>query len=104
MVSIREGVQHKIFGQDLIEIALIIPHFFESGLYLPISGEIEYSKKFPSWEHFRYKKRKWQFAQAQRIYGGDMLGIRGQGEDFLGLQMVKVLFRAFCKDLGITRG
>ena len=88
IVSIREGVEHNIFGQDLIEIALVIPHFFEFGFYLPVSGEIEYSKTFPSLEYFRYKQ-KWQFDQAQEVYGGVLMGLRSEEEHLIGLQMVK---------------
>ena len=89
VISIREGVNHQVFGQDLSEVSLIIPHFFESGLYLPIHGEIEYSKKFPFREHFRYRKSsKWGGGEDES-YRGALVTIRGPEGRVLGLQMVK---------------
>ena len=88
VISIREGINHIIFGKDLIEVGLMMPHFFEAGLYLPISAEIEYCKEFPAKEYFRYQ-RKLKIDQQDEVYGGTLLMLGGKKEQFLGLQMVK---------------
>ena len=88
VVSIREGVDHKIFGENLVEVGLIIPHSFEVGLYLPVTAEIEYSKNFSSRELFRYK-REWVMDQREEVYGGTLMMLRVASGQILGLQMVK---------------
>ncbi len=38
--SVRLKVKHPVWGGSLQEISFVIPHFNESGLYLPIAGEV----------------------------------------------------------------
>ncbi|MCY4645160.1 MAG: hypothetical protein OXB88_11135 [Bacteriovoracales bacterium] len=88
VVSIYHNVDHKIFGDGLLEVGLIIPHFYEMGLYLPFSAEIESIKRLPSRKFFRYKKRR-RLDQKIEVYGGENIIFFNKRENFLGLQMIK---------------
>ena len=95
VTALRREVEHSAFGRGLTELVMAVPHGYEMGLYLPISGEIEAAKGLPlgscatsSQEHFRYKKGL-TLHQKKVVYSGASLMVRGEAGQVLGLEMIK---------------
>ncbi len=88
VVSHRTGITHEQFGVNLTELRLYLPHFFESGIYLPTPVEFDDIKKYPSKELFRYQ-RSLHLDQRQSVYGGVTLKLRTIDDTLYGMQLIK---------------
>ena len=88
IVSVKKNLSHDIFGEDLQEIAIVVPHFIESGLYLPLSGEFEYKKKIAGQKIFRYMRVF--LGQTRRDHlESELVMLRNKERQLLGLQIVR---------------
>lgn len=86
--SIREGVNHKIFGENLIEIAIKISHFREYGLYLPCACEFDMLQKEKGKDFFRYF-RSYDHNQSGDLLAGKCVSLRTISSREIGIQTLK---------------
>lgn len=56
VLSIEHGISHGVFGEQLVEIQLMIPWWKEMGIYLPLSAEIRNLTIVKGESFFRWKK------------------------------------------------
>ena len=102
VISVDKDVNHEIFGKNFQKIGLVIPHFFESGIYLPVSSELEYSKKFLSRRVLRYGKNLSDSLEGEDKRGW-LLALRTKKNFSLGLQMIQC-FLGFSPEIWILPG
>lgn len=86
--SIRSGIRHKEFGENLTEILIIIPHIREYGLYFPCASEMEFQNKGIIKDFFRYR-RKYNLDQSNGLIGGHVYNLKSATSNNVGLQLVK---------------
>lgn len=88
VVEVKENVSHKLFGQNLKEVRLIIPWHHEYGIYLPETSEIEDVKVEKGPALFRLTNEKIS-EQLDRVLPGVCVTMKNLFEDKLHMQFVK---------------
>lgn len=56
IIHIEPSVSHSMFGEQLIEIQIMVPWWRENGIFLPLSAEIKNLLVVKGQSFFRYKK------------------------------------------------
>ncbi len=86
--SIRSGINHKEFGDNMTEILITIPHFKEFGLYFPCASEMDFSFRSVFKNFFRYR-RSYNLDQSNGLIGGHFVRFRTPSNLIVGMQLIK---------------
>jgi hypothetical protein len=92
--SVRSKVKHPVWGGSLQEISFIVPHFEESGLYFPITGEVRdvlVQEGPPICRYRSFRESGASPATAGRIYRSILVQIKGNSIK-VGIHLVKCCF------------
>ncbi len=84
--SIRQNINHKVFGNNLIEIRFHIPFFSEMGIYLPVQGEIKDLRNKWGTVIYRYGEIP---DQENEVLNVPQLEIRNKNNELIGMQFVE---------------
>lgn len=90
IISIRNGVDHIVFGKNLKEIQIGIPWWSEAGIYLPLKSEIKDFQSKEGKSFFRFAADPLP-EQSNVAVAGVCLSLESQQNQFLGLQFVKCM-------------
>jgi hypothetical protein len=88
IVSIKKGVSHKEFGENLWEIRFIIPLGEKSGLYLPHESEVTNLVYKRGESFFRYSKKDIP-VQGKVVLDGPILTLQNKNDGQIGLQFLE---------------
>lgn len=88
VVSIKKGVNHKEFGENLQEIRFLIPIGKESGLYLPRVGEVINFVPRRGESFYRYSKKDIP-SQDKEVLDGPTLTIQCRDQSKIGMQFLE---------------
>ncbi|RLA64682.1 MAG: hypothetical protein DRQ88_07215 [Epsilonproteobacteria bacterium] len=91
VVSIKKGVNHKEFGENLQEIRFLIPISEESGLYFPRASEVSNFILKRGTSFYRYSKKETP-SQANVVLDGPTLTLRNKDQSSIGLQFLECPF------------
>jgi len=93
VVSIQENIESIFFGKNLTMIQINILPWNESGLYLPISGEVSEVKNQLGQKILR-KWSSFSIDQSKALVDSISLKIKGKNEAFVGIQLIRCFFGA----------
>lgn len=88
ILSIKEGVDHVIFGRNLKEIHMGIPWWKESGLYLPLKAEVKDFQSRDGKSFFRFNSKPLA-DQSSIAVSGICLSLETIKKQFVGMQFIK---------------
>ncbi len=88
VVSIKKGINHKEFGNNLWEIRFLIPLGEKSGLYLPHESEVSNLVLKRGGSFFRYSKKDIP-TQAEEVLDGPILTLQNRNDGQIGLQFLE---------------
>lgn len=90
VISVRENVNHIVFGNDLREIQIGIPWWSEPGLYLPAKSEIKDFQSKEGKSFFRFAAEPLP-DQTNMLVAGICLSLATAQKQIIGMQFVKCL-------------
>jgi len=90
VVSIKKGVKHFEFGENLTEIRFLIPHGEESGFYFPQKGEVTNLVYKKGDSFYRYSKDDIP-SQENVTLDVPMLTLKNNDHQYIGIQFLECL-------------
>jgi len=92
--AIRTGVNHALFGENLLEVKLEIPLFEEMGIYLPQSVDVQefVIKKAKKFFQMSLLQDLSQISQKKEILEGVLLTLKNTSGEKIGLQILNSFF------------
>lgn len=90
IISVRDNVNHVIFGKNLKEVQLGIPWWSEAGIYLPIKSEIKDFQSKDGKSIFRFKTDAIP-DQSSMSVAGVCLSLETNKKQFIGMQFIKCM-------------
>ena len=88
VISVREGVNHVVFGKNLKEIHLGIPWWSEPGLYLPTKAEVKDFQSKEGRSTFRFNSKPLA-DQSNMSLAGICLSLENAKNHIIGMQLIK---------------
>ncbi|GAB4019049.1 MAG: hypothetical protein Fur0010_20600 [Bdellovibrio sp.] len=88
VIDTKENVKHKIFGENLREVRLMIPWHHEYGIYLPETSEVEDIKVEKGPALFRLSNQKIS-DQIDKVLPGVCVTLKNLFSDRLFIQFIK---------------
>lgn len=88
LISKKENVKHQQFGEQLIELVIMLPHGYEQGVYLPCDSEVGEIIQNQRNDYFRYK-RSWKVEQEAQSFPGTTLQLLSRSGLSIGMQFFK---------------
>ena len=85
---VRAGIDHALFGNNLVEIKIIVPWWKEMGLFLPFSCEVRDLVAKQGKSYFHYSPLSFS-SQNNKILDGISLTLEGVKGEKVGLQLLK---------------
>jgi hypothetical protein len=105
IAAIRSGVNHALFGDNLLEIKLEIPLFEEMGIYLPQSVDVQefVIKKAKKFFQISLLQDLTKIGQSKEILESVLLTFKNPSGEKIGLQVLNNFFR-FWPEVNILPG
>lgn len=96
VISIKENVQHKFFGESYTRIHLVLPLLREIGISLPLTSEVIDKRIKEGTSLFRYDKKSFNSIEERfESIDGVSLILQTLKKDRIGLHLVKCKIGAF---------
>ena len=88
VISIKKGVKHLEFGENVTEIRFLIPHFEESGFFFPQKGEVSNLVFKRGSSFYRYSKDDIPIQETQTL-DGPLLTFKNNDHKYMGMQFLE---------------
>lgn len=85
---VRSGIEHTVFGRDLVEIKVTLPWWREMGIFLPFSCEVRDLIARQGKSYFRYTDHAFS-SQSEDVFDGICLILEGPKGERIGLQLLE---------------
>lgn len=102
VLNVRSGVDHIVFGRELVELRLMIPWWKEMGIFLPISSEVRDLVVKKGKSFFRMSREDLP-TQSQKMADSLSLILTGAKGERVGMQMLKCP-TGFWPEIGVMPG